>query len=358
MTSTIGEILPVAARRFGARTALLVGDRSFSFDDLRGAVEPRRERPRRGGRRSPATGSRSTARTAGSGSSPTTASPRPARSSSRSTSCSRRTRSATSSRTPARAPSSHRRTRASRCSICAEPGTSRTSCCGATDPARGDRASPTGWRTGAGVQPGRTRDGGDLAAICYTSGTTGHPKGAMQPHRAVIGAAVGTAVMAARGPDDRVINSLPLPHVYGSCVFNAADDGRLDPDHDPALRRGDRAARDRRAPRDADGRRPDRLLLPARPPGLRLLRPVEPDALLGRRPDAAGGQGDRVHRADRLPDPRGLGHDRARRRHQREPGDRPQQARHDRRPVPRQRDARRRHRRSRRARCRSASAAS
>ena len=66
------------------------------------------------------------------------------------------------------------------------------------------------------------RAGGDLAAICYTSGTTGHPKGAMQPHRAVIGAAVGTAVMAARGPDDRVINSLPLPHVYGSCVFNAA----------------------------------------------------------------------------------------------------------------------------------------
>ena len=34
MTSTIGEILPVAAQRFGARTALMVGDRSFSFDDL------------------------------------------------------------------------------------------------------------------------------------------------------------------------------------------------------------------------------------------------------------------------------------------------------------------------------------
>ena len=66
------------------------------------------------------------------------------------------------------------------------------------------------------------RGGGDLAAICYTSGTTGRPKGAMQSHRAVVGAAVGTAVMAARGPGDRVINSLPLPHVYGSCVFNAA----------------------------------------------------------------------------------------------------------------------------------------
>ena len=66
------------------------------------------------------------------------------------------------------------------------------------------------------------RGRGDLAAVCYTSGTTGHPKGAMQSHRAVIGAAVGTVVMGARGPGDRVINSLPLPHVYGSCVFNAS----------------------------------------------------------------------------------------------------------------------------------------
>lgn len=66
------------------------------------------------------------------------------------------------------------------------------------------------------------RERADLAAICYTSGTTGHPKGAMQSHRAVITAAVGTVLMGARGPDDRVLNSLPLAHVYGSCVFNAA----------------------------------------------------------------------------------------------------------------------------------------
>ena len=66
------------------------------------------------------------------------------------------------------------------------------------------------------------RERSDLAAICYTSGTTGHPKGAMQSHRAVITAAVGTVLMGARGPDDRVLNSLPLAHVYGSCVFNAA----------------------------------------------------------------------------------------------------------------------------------------
>lgn len=33
-TSAIAEVLPVAAQRFGARTALIVGDRSFSFEDL------------------------------------------------------------------------------------------------------------------------------------------------------------------------------------------------------------------------------------------------------------------------------------------------------------------------------------
>ncbi len=66
------------------------------------------------------------------------------------------------------------------------------------------------------------RDGADLAAICYTSGTTGHPKGAMQSHRSLMSAAVGTVLMGARSPNDRVLNSLPLAHVYGSCVFNAA----------------------------------------------------------------------------------------------------------------------------------------
>lgn len=66
------------------------------------------------------------------------------------------------------------------------------------------------------------RQPSDPAAICYTSGTTGHPKGAMQSQRAVAGSAIGTVLMAARGPHDRVINALPLAHVYGSCVFNGA----------------------------------------------------------------------------------------------------------------------------------------
>ncbi len=68
----------------------------------------------------------------------------------------------------------------------------------------------------------RPRQASDLAVIAYTSGTTGRPKGAMQSQRAVVAAGVGTALMAARTADDRVINALPLFHVYGSCVMNAS----------------------------------------------------------------------------------------------------------------------------------------
>jgi long-chain acyl-CoA synthetase len=68
----------------------------------------------------------------------------------------------------------------------------------------------------------RPRAPGDPAVIAYTSGTTGRPKGAVQSHRAVVAAAVGTAVMAARTKEDRVISALPLFHVYGSCVLNAS----------------------------------------------------------------------------------------------------------------------------------------
>ena len=77
-------------------------------------------------------------------------------------------------------------------------------------------------RSGVPAFDVRHRTPSDLAAICYTSGTTGYPKGAMQSHRSVIGAGVGTAALAARGPGDRPINALPLAHVYGSCVFNAS----------------------------------------------------------------------------------------------------------------------------------------
>jgi long-chain acyl-CoA synthetase len=61
-----------------------------------------------------------------------------------------------------------------------------------------------------------------LAAICYTSGTTGHPKGAMHSHRNVLANTALTATMHGRSAVDTVVTALPCPHVYGNVVFNGA----------------------------------------------------------------------------------------------------------------------------------------
>ena len=61
-----------------------------------------------------------------------------------------------------------------------------------------------------------------LSTIGYTSGTTGHPKGAMQSHRAVLLNAAMTATMHVRTAADTVVSALPLPHVYGNVVMNSA----------------------------------------------------------------------------------------------------------------------------------------
>jgi long-chain acyl-CoA synthetase len=68
----------------------------------------------------------------------------------------------------------------------------------------------------------RSRRGGeDLAVLLYTSGTSGRPKGAMLPHRALLANLEQTARISppVAGPDDVVLLVLPLFHVYG---LNAA----------------------------------------------------------------------------------------------------------------------------------------
>ena len=65
-----------------------------------------------------------------------------------------------------------------------------------------------------------TVDPTSLSTICYTSGTTGRPKGAMQSHRAVIINAAMTSQMQMRGADDTVVSALPCPHVYGNVLMN------------------------------------------------------------------------------------------------------------------------------------------
>lgn len=59
-----------------------------------------------------------------------------------------------------------------------------------------------------------------LACIAYTSGTTGHPKGAMQSQRSLVLNCAYTATMHVRTTDDVVLTALPSAHVYGNVVVN------------------------------------------------------------------------------------------------------------------------------------------
>ena len=62
----------------------------------------------------------------------------------------------------------------------------------------------------------------DLAAICYTSGTSGHPKGAMLSHRGLLMNAALMTAMHARNEQDTAVTALPCFHVYGVMVLNSA----------------------------------------------------------------------------------------------------------------------------------------
>ena len=61
----------------------------------------------------------------------------------------------------------------------------------------------------------------DLCSIAYTSGTTGHPKGAMQSHQSVLLNCALTGVMHGRTANDTIVTALPSAHVYGNVAINS-----------------------------------------------------------------------------------------------------------------------------------------
>ncbi|MEM7287356.1 MAG: AMP-binding protein, partial [Actinomycetota bacterium] len=61
-------------------------------------------------------------------------------------------------------------------------------------------------------------DASDLAAMLYTSGTTGRPKGAMLTHRGLTRNAQALHEIWGFGPDDVLVHGLPVFHVHGLFV--------------------------------------------------------------------------------------------------------------------------------------------
>ncbi len=74
-------------------------------------------------------------------------------------------------------------------------------------------AGDAGQRTLPEVSPA------DAAQVLYTSGTTGSPKGAVLTHRGLTNNARLSFAAIGAGPDDVVVNPMPLFHVAGGALF-------------------------------------------------------------------------------------------------------------------------------------------
>ena len=75
----------------------------------------------------------------------------------------------------------------------------------------------------SGAFRARTREADDPAAILYTSGTTGKPKGAVLTHGNLVFNAAATVQCVGSGAGDRHLLCLPLSHCFGqNFIMNAA----------------------------------------------------------------------------------------------------------------------------------------
>lgn len=79
---------------------------------------------------------------------------------------------------------------------------------------------PDAWRLGAlnrecRPEPVHAAAHQQVAALIYTTGTTGAPKGVMLTHRNLLFVAAVSSTLRGLTPDDRAYGVLPLTHVYG-----------------------------------------------------------------------------------------------------------------------------------------------
>ena len=72
---------------------------------------------------------------------------------------------------------------------------------------------------GAPMAEAHPADPGDVAALFYTSGTTGTPKGAALTHRALVGQAASAALWPTRLHRDEAVIALPVAHIMGFAVL-------------------------------------------------------------------------------------------------------------------------------------------
>ena len=106
-----------------------------------------------------------------------------------------------------------------------------------------DRAAGEGveWESWLGAQPPTAldRDVPETADLyqMYTSGTTGHPKGAVLAHRAVTAHLTQVAQVVRLAPNDRTLVVAPMYHAAGAMTtFNAVSQGAcvlIQPEFDP-----------------------------------------------------------------------------------------------------------------------------
>ena len=67
--------------------------------------------------------------------------------------------------------------------------------------------------------PAVTIDGEDIAMVCYTSGTTGLPKGAAISHRAIYAAGAAKTYVVGQSWNDRMLLPMPMAYTAGSVFF-------------------------------------------------------------------------------------------------------------------------------------------